>query len=118
MRPLRGVAAALLWVLASVLTLVAVLLCITVILLPVGIAVLFLAVRLYKQSIQLLLPRKKDIQRGVREGLRVGELRSALDGIDQAARDAAKGLKNRLRRPLRSRGPRAWLRKRRWPRRR
>jgi hypothetical protein len=57
MRVLRGLAGALLWILASVVGLVAVLLCATIILLPVGIPLLFLTRRMFTASVRLFLPR-------------------------------------------------------------
>lgn len=57
MRLLRALPGAVLWILASVLGLVGVLLCVTVILLPLGIPLLKLAGRLFRQSVQLILPR-------------------------------------------------------------
>jgi hypothetical protein len=57
MRVLRALAASVLWVLAGVLALLGVLLSITIILLPVGIPLLFLARKLFRYSMTLLLPR-------------------------------------------------------------
>lgn len=57
MRLIRGVAGAVLWILAAVLGLVAVILCVTVLLLPVGIPLLGLSRRLFTQGVRLMLPR-------------------------------------------------------------
>ena len=57
MRVLRGVGGAGLWIAASLLGLVGVVLCVTVILFPVGIPLLKTAGRLYRQAVQLMLPR-------------------------------------------------------------
>ena len=58
MRLLRGVAGALLWIVAAVVGLVGALACVTVVLLPVGIPLLFLAKRLFTTSVRLLMPKK------------------------------------------------------------
>ena len=58
MRILRGVAGALLWIVAAVLGLVAVVLCITVILLPVGLPLLGVSRRVFGMAVQLMLPRE------------------------------------------------------------
>src|SRR5690348_13585383 len=58
MRLLRGLPGAVLWILAAVLGLVGVLLCLTVILLPLGIPLVKLAGRLFRHSVQLMLPRE------------------------------------------------------------
>jgi hypothetical protein len=57
-RLLRGVAGALLWIVAAVVGLVGVLLSVTVVLLPVGIPLLFLARKMFTTSVQLLMPKK------------------------------------------------------------
>lgn len=57
MRLLRGLAGAVLWILAAVLGLVGVVLCVTVILLPLGIPLVMLARRLFTRSVRLMLPR-------------------------------------------------------------
>jgi hypothetical protein len=57
MRLLRGLAGALLWIVASLLGLVAVILCLTVLLLPLGLPLLGLARRLFALATKLLLPR-------------------------------------------------------------
>jgi len=57
MRLLRGLAGAVLWILAAVLALVAVILCVTVILLPLGLPLLGYARRAFTLSLKLMLPR-------------------------------------------------------------
>jgi hypothetical protein len=57
MRLFRGLAGALLWIVASLLALVAVILCVTVILLPVGLPLLNLSRKLFGQATRLMLPR-------------------------------------------------------------
>jgi hypothetical protein len=57
MRVLRGLAGALLWIVASLLGLVAVILCVTLILLPVGLPLLNLARKLFGTATRLMLPR-------------------------------------------------------------
>ncbi len=57
MRLIRGLAGALLWIVASLLGLVAVLLCVTVVLLPLGLPLLNLARKLFGKATRLLLPR-------------------------------------------------------------
>ena len=58
MRLLRGVAGALLWIVAAVVGLVGALCCVTVVLLPVGIPLLLLARKMFTTSVQLLMPKK------------------------------------------------------------
>jgi hypothetical protein len=58
MRILRGIAGALLWIVAAVLGLVAVVLCITVILLPVGLPLLAVSRRVFGMAVRLMLPRE------------------------------------------------------------
>jgi hypothetical protein len=58
MRILRGMAGALLWILAAVLGLLAVVLCITVVLLPAGLPLLWLSRRLFGMALRLVLPRE------------------------------------------------------------
>jgi hypothetical protein len=57
MRLIRGVGGAGLWIVASLLGLVGVILCVTIILLPVGIPLVRTAGRLYRNAMQLMLPR-------------------------------------------------------------
>jgi hypothetical protein len=76
-RALRAAAAVLLMLLGTLLLVVALVLCVTVILLPLGIPLGFVAVKLWKYALKLLLPRHADVQRGLRKGFRVPELRDA-----------------------------------------
>lgn len=57
MRLLRGLAGALLWIVAALLGLVGLILCATVLLLPLGIPLLGYARRLLTKSMKLMLPR-------------------------------------------------------------
>lgn len=70
MRVLRVVAGVVVWLVASVLVVVSVLLCVSVLLLPVGLLLGFAALRLYGMGFRLLLPRRRDIDRGVRRAAR------------------------------------------------
>jgi hypothetical protein len=54
---LRGLAGAVLWIVAALLALVAVVLCVTVILLPVGLPLLGYARRMFTLSLKLIVPR-------------------------------------------------------------
>jgi hypothetical protein len=94
----RAVLAVLLLVLASVLLLVGVLLCVTVILLPLGVFVAFAAIRLFGMAVKLLLPRKADVERGVRKGLRVREFRDAASRTNKYAKHVRRRLRKRVRR--------------------
>jgi hypothetical protein len=57
MRMLRGIAGAVIWLLAAVLGLVAVVSCITIILLPIGLWLLGRSRRLFGIAVRLMLPR-------------------------------------------------------------
>jgi hypothetical protein len=57
MRLLRGLAGALLWIVALLLAIVALVLCVTVILLPLGLPLLGYARRLFTLSLRLMFPR-------------------------------------------------------------
>ena len=57
MRFLRGLAGALLWILAALIGLVGALLCVTMLLLPLGIPLLGVSRRMFTQSVRLMLPR-------------------------------------------------------------
>jgi len=57
MRFLRGVAGALLWLLASVVGLLGVVLCVTIILLPLGIPLFRLTRKLFGEAVRLMMPR-------------------------------------------------------------
>jgi hypothetical protein len=68
MRMLRGLAAALLWLVAGLLGLLGVILSVTIVLLPLGVPLLFLARRVFGYSMTLLLPRT--VRHPVREPAR------------------------------------------------
>ena len=70
MRVLRSIAAVLIWLVASLLLVVSIVLCVTILLLPVGILLGLLSLRLYVKGFGLLLPRSRDIQKGVRKQAR------------------------------------------------
>jgi hypothetical protein len=71
MRVLRVVVGVLIWLVATILLVVALVLCLSVLLLPVGLLLGFVALRLYGVGLRLLLPRSRDIRRGLRrEGRR------------------------------------------------
>jgi hypothetical protein len=78
MRALRAAGAVLLMVLGALLLVVALVLCVTIILLPLGILLGFVAVKLWKCALHLLLPRPADVRRGLRKGFRVREVRAAV----------------------------------------
>ena len=94
MRALRGLGALLLWLVATLLLVVAIVLCVTVVLLPVGLLLGVLALRLYRLGLSLVLPRKRDLERGVRKEVRkeVGRWRkrSHALGLDQPVATARK----------------------------
>ena len=70
-RVLRAFGGVLLWLVATVLLVVALVLCLSVLLLPVGLLLGFAAVRLYGLGLRLLLPRSRDIRKGLlKEGCR------------------------------------------------
>ncbi|GAA4695524.1 hypothetical protein GCM10023215_36650 [Pseudonocardia yuanmonensis] len=98
-RALRAVAGVLLLVLGTLLLVVALVFCVTVVLLPLGLLVGFLALRLWGYGFRLLLPRKADVQRGLRKEFHVREIRGA---VDQAAR-ALRRPRRRLRKQVRTR---------------
>jgi hypothetical protein len=93
-RVLRGLAALLLWLVATLLLVVAVILSITVVLLPIGLLLGFLALRLYRLGLGLVLPRKRDVARGVRKEVQeqVGRWRkrSHALGLDRPVTTARK----------------------------
>jgi hypothetical protein len=66
-RLLRGLAAIVVFLLATVLLIVAIVCCVTIILLPLGIPLAFVALRLYAKGVRLLVPRSKEVERGVRK---------------------------------------------------
>jgi hypothetical protein len=70
MRALRSLAAVLIWLVASLLLVLSIVLCITILLLPVGILLGLVSLRLYAVGFGLLLPRSRDIEKGVRKQAR------------------------------------------------
>ena len=70
MRVLRSIAAVLIWLVASLLLVVSIVLCVTILLLPVGLFLGFLSLRLYVKGFGLLLPRPREIEKGVRKQAR------------------------------------------------
>jgi hypothetical protein len=67
MRVLRVFGGVLLWLVATVLLVVALVLCVSVLLMPVGLLLGFAALRLYGVGFRLLLPRSRDIRKGLRK---------------------------------------------------
>jgi len=96
MRALRAGAAVPLLVLAILLSVVALVLCLTLVLAPVGLLVGFVAVRLFKTALKLLLPRPADVQRGVRKGLRVDELNAAATRVERSVGKSVRRARKRL----------------------
>jgi len=70
MRVLRSLAAVLIWLVASLLLVVSIVLCVTILLLPVGVFLGLVSLRLYVVGFGLLLPRSRDIEKGVRRQVR------------------------------------------------
>lgn len=70
MRVIRSIAAVLIWLVASLLLVVSIVLCVTILLLPVGIFLGLFSLRLYAVGFGLLLPRSRDIEKGVRKQAR------------------------------------------------
>lgn len=70
MRALRTVGAVLAWLVATLLLVLAVVLCLTVVLLPVGLLLGFAALRLYGIGVKLIVPRSRDIEKGVHKQFR------------------------------------------------
>jgi hypothetical protein len=58
MKILRALGGSLLWIAAALLGLVGVLLCVTIVLLPLGLPVLWLARKLFRAAMAMLVPRK------------------------------------------------------------
>jgi hypothetical protein len=81
MRVLRSIAAVLIWLVASLLLVVSIVLCVTILLLPVGILLGLLSLRLYVMGFGLLLPRSRDIQKGVRKQARRWWRKSSLPDL-------------------------------------
>jgi hypothetical protein len=87
MRILRGIAGALLWIVAAVLGLVAVVLCITLILLPVGLPLLALSRRMFGMAVRLMLPR--DVAHPVKQGRK--QLRHQIDDASSQIKKSKPG---------------------------
>ena len=68
-RILRGIGAAVVWLLATVVMIVAAVLCITLVLLPLGLPLMGLGLRLYGYGVQLMVPRPPEVKRGIRKRL-------------------------------------------------
>jgi hypothetical protein len=99
-RFLRGVAGALLWLVAAVLGLVGVLLCVTLILLPIGIPLLLLARKMFTRAVQLLMPPKlahpvKELGKASK-----GKGKAVSDAVSDAGKDVAKKMRKGRRKGL------------------
>ena len=100
MRILRGIAGALLWMLAAVLGLVAIVLCITIILLPAGLPLLGVSRHLFGMAVRLMLPREvahpvKQSRKGLkRQAKGVSQLKKSKPG--KATTKGAKKVVERL----------------------
>src|SRR5690242_13504388 len=105
-RALRAVAGVLMLVLATLLMVIGLVLCLTVVLLPVGLGLGYLAVKLGKAGVRLLLPRKVDVRRGLQGSLRVPELRAAGERFARSTRRPRRRLRKRVRRARRRLGKR------------
>ncbi|HEY3561144.1 MAG TPA: hypothetical protein VGL05_26955 [Kribbella sp.] len=69
MKVLRGIGAAVVWLLATVVMLLAAILCITLIGLPLGIPLGALGLRLYMYGVQLMMPSGRQIKHDVKKKL-------------------------------------------------
>ncbi|ODU23289.1 MAG: hypothetical protein ABT15_22175 [Pseudonocardia sp. SCN 73-27] len=76
---------------------VALVLCVTIILLPLGIALGFLAVKLWKRAMTLLLPRQADVRRGLRKGFKVKEIGDAASDITRRGEKLRKKARKKVR---------------------
>ena len=99
MRVLRSLAAVLIWLVASVLLVVSIVLCVTILLLPVGIFLGLLSLRLYVFGFGLMLPRSRDIEKGVRKQARRWWRKSSLGDLPQKL--APKRTRRRFRKIMR-----------------
>jgi hypothetical protein len=100
MRIVRGIGAALVWVLATVVLLLSLVLCITVIGLPLGIPLMLLGLRLYAYGVQLLVPRPAEMKRGARKriGLRPrGSVEGDVKRLGKRGKRATKKMRKRAR---------------------
>jgi hypothetical protein len=87
MRILRGVAGALLWILAAVVGLLAVVLCITIILLPAGLPLLGFSRRLFGLAVRLMLPG--EVAHPVKQGRK--RLRRQIKGVSTEVKKSKPG---------------------------
>jgi hypothetical protein len=94
MKPLRWLAAGLVWILSGVVGLVGALLCVTILLLPLGIPVLMLARRLFSFGAVLALPRAA--RHPAQEAGKM--LRRGADDAKSVVDDAKKGAAKKSRR--------------------
>ena len=85
MRVLGILAGSVLWILAGVLGLVGALLCVTLILLPLGIPVLWLARKLFRAAMAMMVPRKAR-----------HPVAAAAESISSGADDARKRMSKRM----------------------
>jgi hypothetical protein len=83
MRVLRVFGGVLMWLVATVLLVVALVLCLSVLLLPVGLLLGFAALRLYGVGLRLLLPRSRDIGKGLRKEGRRWRRKMPLRGLSR-----------------------------------
>ncbi len=100
MRLLRGLAGALLWIVAALLGLVGVILCATILLLPLGIPLLGYARRLLTESMRLILPRAiSHPVKTVSESARKQADKSTSDAkhVGMRGRKMARGTREKLR---------------------
>jgi hypothetical protein len=93
MRVLRSLAAIVIWLVASLLLVLSIVLCVTILLLPVGVLLGLVALRLYVVGFGLLLPRSRDLEKGVRKQARRWWRKSPLrDRSTKRARRRARGV--------------------------
>jgi hypothetical protein len=71
MKVLRGLGAAVVWVLATVVMLLAAVLCVTLVGLPLGIPLGALGFRLYVYGVQLMVPSRREVKHKIRKSLGV-----------------------------------------------
>lgn len=71
MKVLRGIGAAVVWLLATVVMLLAAILCVTLVGLPLGIPLGALGLRLYVYGVQLMVPSRREVKHKIRKGLGV-----------------------------------------------
>jgi hypothetical protein len=105
MMALRVVGAVLVWLVATILLVLALVLSVTVLLLPVGLLLGLAALRLYRVGLGLLLPRPRDVRKGVRKQVRRWRKKGPVRELDRSVRTArtragatARTVRRRLRR--------------------